>query len=152
MGNFCSLDDCKQKRKVPFVFFKRQETSSFLTYEKDEDSSSLNSNFGVDEDEWFDALQEHSNSEEEGEGVEEEETFHVSPSELNILKEDLKTTFPEDYNYMRDDYILSVASKPYSKDMSRRRPLEVIYFMSHCVFLEDFSHFSLLRNLKSLYF
>jgi len=59
--------------------------------------------------------------------VEEEEVdgfFPVSPEELSIIRAELACEFPEDYSYLSDSYILSVASKPYSKDLSIRRPLE----------------------------
>jgi hypothetical protein len=51
--------------------------------------------------------------------------FPVSPEELAIIRAELASDFPEDYQYMSDAYVLSVASKPYSKDPSKRRPLEV---------------------------
>lgn len=56
------------------------------------------------------------------EGV--EGTFKVTKEELSILRAELASEFPEDYNYLSDAYILSVASKPYSKDPKVRRPLE----------------------------
>lgn len=40
------------------------------------------------------------------------------------MKAELATSYPEQLNYLTDAYILSVASKPYSKDTSIRRPLE----------------------------
>ena len=69
------------------------------------------------DDEFKDALED---AEVEGQG-----TFDVSLEELAIIRAELACEFPEDYNYMSDAYILSVASKPYSKDPSIRRPLEV---------------------------
>lgn len=63
--------------------------------------------------------------------VEEEEvevgdkTFDVSKEELSLIRAELASDFPDDYAYLSDAYILSVASKPYSKDPSVRRPLEV---------------------------
>ena len=60
----------------------------------------------------------------------EEEAFYVSPEELAILKDELAKEFPNDNDYMSDAYLLSVASKPYSKDMTIRRPLEVSYHFS----------------------
>jgi hypothetical protein len=62
--------------------------------------------------------------------VEEEEVdtngnFQVTVEELAIIRAELATEFPDDYNYLSDAYILSVASKPYSKDTTIRRPLEV---------------------------
>lgn len=60
--------------------------------------------------------------EEENDAVDGE--FRVTPDELSVLKAHLATEFPEDSNWMSDAYILSVASKPYSKDPTIRRPLE----------------------------
>jgi len=57
-------------------------------------------------------------------GEEEEQTFPVSTDELSSLRADLKTAYPNDYESLSDSYILSVASKPYSKDPTVRRPLE----------------------------
>lgn len=54
-----------------------------------------------------------------------EKTFEVTTEELKIIRAELATEFPEDYQYLSDDYILAVASKPYSKDPTVRRPLEV---------------------------
>lgn len=68
------------------------------------------------QDEFEDAVEEE---EAEGSG-----TFAVSPEELSIIRAELASEFPEDYNYLSDAYILSVASKPYSKDTTIRRPLE----------------------------
>ena len=70
----------------------------------------------VDDDEFKDAVED----EEVGEG-----TFDVTPDELAIIRAELATEFPEDYKYLSDAYVLSVASKPYSKDPTIRRPLEV---------------------------
>ena len=53
-----------------------------------------------------------------------EATFPVSKEELSILRADLASEFPDDYTTLSDDYILSVASKPYSKDPTVRRPVE----------------------------
>lgn len=71
----------------------------------------------LEDDEFEDAFQEDSD-----EGVKGE--FKVTPEELSILRADLATEFPEDCMYLSDSYILSVASKPYSKDPKVRRPLE----------------------------
>eukprot|EP00546_Thalassionema_frauenfeldii_P007431 CAMPEP_0178912790 /NCGR_PEP_ID=MMETSP0786-20121207/10468_1 /TAXON_ID=186022 /ORGANISM="Thalassionema frauenfeldii, Strain CCMP 1798" /LENGTH=374 /DNA_ID=CAMNT_0020585431 /DNA_START=190 /DNA_END=1314 /DNA_ORIENTATION=- len=89
---------------------------------------------------WFDALEEDpeeedvSRAEEEKkeEHVNEQETpeakesvFDVTDDELKTLREDLQLNYPkEECDYMSDAYLLSVASKPYSKNMSIRRPLE----------------------------
>lgn len=50
--------------------------------------------------------------------------FKVSREELSIIRAGLATEFPDDFMYLSDAYILSVASKPYSKDPTKRRPLE----------------------------
>lgn len=50
--------------------------------------------------------------------------FRVSEEELVLIRAELATEFPEDYLYLSDSYILSVASKPYSKDPTVRRPIE----------------------------
>lgn len=50
--------------------------------------------------------------------------FSVSREELAIIRGELACEFPDEYNYLSDAYILSVASKPYSKDPTVRRPLE----------------------------
>ena len=61
----------------------------------------------------------------EEEDVDDSKTFEVTQEELSIIRAELACEFPEDYNYLSDAYVLSVASKPYSKDPSVRRPLEV---------------------------
>merc|ERR1719223_1204719 len=43
---------------------------------------------------------------------------------MSIIRTEIACEFPEDYSYLSDAYILSVASKPYSKDPTVRRPLE----------------------------
>lgn len=70
----------------------------------------------VDDDDFKDAVEEE---EEEVDGC-----FPVSPEELSIIRAELACEFPDDYSYLSDAYILSVASKPYSKDPTIRRPLE----------------------------
>lgn len=67
-------------------------------------------------DDFKDALEE--------EEVDSEVTFEVTKEELSICRAQLASDYPDDYNYLSDTYILSVASKPYSKDPSIRRPLE----------------------------
>jgi len=69
------------------------------------------------DDEFQDAVEEDAD-----EGV--EGTFAVSREELAIIRAELACEFPEDYAYLSDAYVLSVASKPYSKDPTVRRPLE----------------------------
>jgi hypothetical protein len=53
-----------------------------------------------------------------------EGVFAVSKEELAIIRAELASDFPDDYLYLSDAYILSVASKPYTKDPTIRRPLE----------------------------
>uniref|UniRef100_A0A7S2GX91 CRAL-TRIO domain-containing protein n=1 Tax=Helicotheca tamesis TaxID=374047 RepID=A0A7S2GX91_9STRA len=50
--------------------------------------------------------------------------FEVTAEEMSIIRAELACEFPDDYKYLSDAYIRSVASKPYSKDPSIRRPLE----------------------------
>lgn len=66
-----------------------------------------------------DEFQDAHEDEEELEG-----TFKVTQEELAIIRAELACEFPDDYKYLSDAYILSVASKPYSKDPTVRRPLE----------------------------
>jgi CRAL/TRIO domain len=71
----------------------------------------------LEDDDFKDAVQEDAD-----EGI--SGHFAVSPEELAILRAQLATDFPDDYLYLSDAYITSVASKPYSKDPKVRRPLE----------------------------
>ena len=112
MGNIC--DPCstpKQRSSLPpkSSFTNGSgllsDKTTVVLYDDDSDS----------DEEWFDALQE----------LDFESIFDVSPEELKILRDDIKEKFPNDHSYLSDAYILSVASKPYSKNMSIRRPLEV---------------------------
>jgi len=50
--------------------------------------------------------------------------FEVTKEEMSIVRAELACEFPDDYTYMSDAYVKSVASKPYSKDPTIRRPLE----------------------------
>jgi hypothetical protein len=92
-------------------------------------------------DEAAKAISDEANDDEFKDAVEEEEiddnkTFEVTAEELSIIRAELACEFPEDYNYLSDAYVLSVASKPYSKDPSVRRPLEVR--MRHMLFESAF--------------
>jgi hypothetical protein len=76
------------------------------------------------------AISEEADDDDFKDAVEDEEiggegTFQVTAEELSIIRAELACEFPDDYNYLSDAYVLSVASKPYSKDPSVRRPLEV---------------------------
>lgn len=61
-------------------------------------------------------------AEDADEGV--EGTFEVTDEELSTLRAALAKEYPDDAEYLSDAYLLSVASKPYSKDPTVRRPLE----------------------------
>ena len=87
-----------------------------LSQEDAEKAQELLSNEAND-DEFKDAL--------EDEEIETSGNFEVTAEELAIIRAELASDFPDDYKYLSDAYILSVASKPYSKDPSIRRPLEV---------------------------
>jgi hypothetical protein len=87
-----------------------------LSAEESEKAEQIMKNEAND-DEFKDALEEE---EVDGQG-----NFCVTQEELAIIRAELACEFPEDYNYLSDAYILSVASKPYSKDPTIRRPLEV---------------------------
>ncbi|KAL7510071.1 hypothetical protein ACHAXN_007022 [Cyclotella atomus] len=50
--------------------------------------------------------------------------FEVTKEEMSIIRAELACEFPDDYEYLSDAYVKSVASKPYSKDPTVRRPLE----------------------------
>lgn len=71
----------------------------------------------LDDKEFEDAV-----ADDEDEGVKGE--FKVTGEELAVLRAGLATEFPDDFMYLSDAYITSVASKPYSKDPTKRRPLE----------------------------
>ena len=83
------------------------------TMSQEEAEKEINSNLDAD----FKAAVQEAEDAVDGE-------FKVSKEELTILRAHLATEFPEDCNYLSDDYILSVASKPYSKDPTIRRPLD----------------------------
>ncbi len=83
-------------------------------YNEDEVKAQMSAE--VDND-FEDALQEDAD-----EGVRGE--FAVTDEELAILRAAIATDFPDDATYLSDAYIRSVASKPYSKDPKKRRPLE----------------------------
>lgn len=91
-------------------FFESSDTQ--ITKEEAENAISKEA-----DDDFKDAIEEE---EEEVDG-----SFPVTEEELSIIRAELACEFPNDYNYLSDAYILSVASKPYSKDPSVRRPLEV---------------------------
>lgn len=57
-------------------------------------------------------------------GPDAEGNWDVSLEELSIIRAELACEFPEDFMSLSDDYIKSLASKPYSKDMTKRRPLD----------------------------
>lgn len=51
-------------------------------------------------------------------------SFEVTEEEMTIIRAELACEFPDDYEYLSDAYVKSVASKPYSKDPTKRRPLD----------------------------
>jgi hypothetical protein len=73
----------------------------------------------AESDEFLDAVEG-----DDSEDGEREATFEVTKEELSIIRAELASEFPEDYQSLSDDYVLSVASKPYSKDPTVRRPLD----------------------------
>ncbi|KAL7563723.1 hypothetical protein ACA910_020413 [Epithemia clementina (nom. ined.)] len=83
----------------------------------DESAITAQMNSKAEDGDFKDALKE-----DDDEGVTGE--FKVTEEELAIIRADLATEFPDDFQYLSDAYILSVASKPYSKDPTKRRPLE----------------------------
>mmetsp|Transcript_2483 Transcript_2483/g.3548 ORF Transcript_2483/g.3548 Transcript_2483/m.3548 type:complete len:332 (+) Transcript_2483:98-1093(+) len=58
------------------------------------------------------------------EEVDSDLTFDVSAEEVSLIRADIASAYPEDYTFLSNDYISSVASKPYSKDPTKRRPIE----------------------------
>ena len=82
-------------------------------YNEDEVKAKLEK---LEDDDFKDAVQQ-----DDDEGIKGE--FKVSDDELALLRAELATEFPDDYMYLSDAYIRSVASKPYSKDPSIRRPI-----------------------------
>eukprot|EP00590_Aulacoseira_subarctica_P010793 CAMPEP_0172419692 /NCGR_PEP_ID=MMETSP1064-20121228/6085_1 /TAXON_ID=202472 /ORGANISM="Aulacoseira subarctica , Strain CCAP 1002/5" /LENGTH=346 /DNA_ID=CAMNT_0013159275 /DNA_START=55 /DNA_END=1095 /DNA_ORIENTATION=- len=71
-----------------------------------------------DEDEFEDAVEERPNE------ADDNGNFEVTAEEISVIRAELACEFPDDYTYLSESYIKSVASKPYSKDLSKRRPLE----------------------------
>ena len=87
-----------------------------FTAEDTKNAEAVVSSEAANDDDFKDALEEEDCA---------EGTFEVTREELSIIRAELACEFPEDYDYLSDSYILSVASKPYSKDPTIRRPLEV---------------------------
>lgn len=56
--------------------------------------------------------------------AEPEKSFDVTKEEISLIRADLASDYPEDYDSISTAYIESVASKPYSKDPSVRRPID----------------------------
>lgn len=93
------------------------EKAHALSQEEEQDAKEMMAKAASSDDDFKDAVEE--------EDVDVEGNFPVTKEELAIIRAELACEFPEDYNYLSDAYILSVASKPYSKDPTVRRPLEV---------------------------
>lgn len=86
--------------------------------------TNLNTKLPVSEDE-IASLKGSGSFTEEEEGVKDGgKSFPVSIEEFSVIKAELALSYPEQLNYLSDAYINSVASKPYSKDTTVRRPLE----------------------------
>ena len=94
-----------------------EEEKKAMTPEEAEKAKELVAHGTDDDDDFKDAL--------EDDVVDNGKTFEVTDEELKIIRAELATSFPDDCTYFSDSYILSVASKPYSKDPNIRRPLEV---------------------------
>lgn len=58
------------------------------------------------------------------ESQDKEGNWVVTVEELSIIRAELACDFPDDYLSFSDDYIKFLASRPYSKDMTKRRPLD----------------------------
>lgn len=121
MGNACC--SCEERpSKSNLIVVPTSKSSKKHRYEEVYDD------YESEDDVWFDALQYHEDEEQPGFEDEKqntgEQSFPVTAQELITLKSELEAKFPQDYGYMDDEYIRSVASKPYSKDLTRRRPIE----------------------------
>lgn len=60
--------------------------------------------------------------EDSDEGI--EGTFEVTDDEMKTIRDAITKDYPNDASYLSDAYMYSVASKPYSKDPTSRRPLD----------------------------
>jgi len=116
-ANALQVINC-EKNNRPFFLFNNNNMDRGAdiqpTLSKDEAQREIDQEV---DDVFEDAVQEDAD-----EGI--EGTFTVTDEEMSIIRADLATEFPEDYDYLSDAYIHSVASKPYSKDPTIRRPLE----------------------------
>jgi len=84
-------------------------------------------NAEAETDEFKDAIESAASTIQEAdsdEGSTSEKTFDVSDDEIQTIIGTLAKGFPDDCKTLSKDYIGSVASKPYSKDMTVRRPLD----------------------------
>lgn len=91
---------------------QQEEMTAEITKEQAEKVISEEAN----DDEFKDAVQEADDV---------DGNFPVTAEEMSIIRAELACEFPEDYSYLSDAYVMSVASKPYSKDPTVRRPMEV---------------------------
>lgn len=98
------------------------EKPQALSHDEEESAKEMMAKAASTDDDFKDAVADEDD-------VDTEKTFEVTSEELAIIRAELATEFPDDYNYLSDAYILSVASKPYSKDPTVRRPLEVSLFL-----------------------
>lgn len=90
---------------------QQEEMTAEITKEQAEKVISEEAN----DDEFKDAVQEADDV---------DGNFPVTAEEMSIIRAELACEFPEDYSYLSDAYVMSVASKPYSKDPTVRRPME----------------------------
>ena len=95
------------------------EKAQALSHDEEESAKEMMAKAASSDDDFKDAVAD------EDDDIDTEKTFEVTSEELAIIRAELACEFPDDYNYLSDAYILSVASKPYSKDPTIRRPIEV---------------------------
>jgi hypothetical protein len=116
MGNICS--PCQNKNRSKALPLDDDDTDDDVAHDDFKTVLSRRSSWG--DDVWHDALMEHDYL------LGGEEIFDVTDEELETIQNHLAAKlFPSEAEYMSEAYIRSVASKPYSKNMSIRRPLEV---------------------------
>lgn len=88
----------------------------------EEEVKKIREDIGLNESVALDAVE--TGDDKNVEGSEVKTSFPVTKEELSVIRAQLACDFPDDYKYLSDAYITSVASKPYSKDPTIRRPLE----------------------------
>ncbi|CAJ1927374.1 unnamed protein product [Cylindrotheca closterium] len=92
---------------------------------------------------WFDAFE---NFPDEGEA-----SFSLSIPALKMVRTRLKDSFPNDRNFLNDDYIRSMACQAYAKDRNPRRAIETtIEVLSNIMEWRDVQNVSELPHLVSM--